>query len=123
MKPSVVPWKDYPFPTLQAMQLFKTVQKLKCNDCLKVMQKPPDDEEGDMNDQYIDYREYEADFSYKIHLLARPTEKFRHVVTANLKTFVKFFNMREQTAEGLRKALIEDAKREMLEVDPEWYST
>ena len=102
---------------------FKTVQKFKCNDCLKVMQKPPDDEEGDMNDQYIEYREYEADFSYKIHLLARPTEKFRHVVTANLKTFVKFFNMRKQTAEGLRKALIEDAKREMLEVDPEWYST
>ncbi|XP_033218129.1 uncharacterized protein LOC117173598 [Belonocnema kinseyi] len=114
--------KDSYFSALTSEEMQENMEKFKCVRCLEDMQKAPD-AEGDINDQYIGYREYEAAYkAYKINLLARPTEKFRNVATANLKMFIKNFGKKKETSHGLRKSLMEDAKREMHEVDPEWYS-
>ena len=99
---------------------FKIVREYKCDLCFVDMQRPPDADQGDINDTYINFREYQTKKSWQVILLRRPTGKFRNVAAANLQTFANNFKMRSQKEE-INENLMEDAIADMLKVCPEWY--
>ena len=98
---------------------YKTVKQYKCDRCLDEMQERPVAE--DVNERYIECREYDTQKSWQLVALRRATEKFRNIVTANLQTFVNNFSLRKQQ-KTLKESLMKQAFADMLSVCPEWYA-
>ena len=99
---------------------FKIVKEFKCDLCLVEMQRPPDADQGDINDCYINCREYNTKESWQLILLRRPTDKFRDIATSNLQTFVSKFKLR-MSEEKLREKLMKEAISSVSKVYPNWY--